>query len=52
MSEKISKKGISFVPSNDLTAEAKLKLESLMKKKDESLNKLVEGYRTGDFVIQ
>lgn len=52
MSEKVNKKGISFIPSDRISAEAKLKLEGVMKKKDENLNKIIEAYKSGALVPQ
>ena len=47
-----NKKGITFVPTGAVSEEAKLKLNALMIKKKERLNKLVEDYNAGNFVMQ
>lgn len=46
------KKGISFIPKNEVSAEAKTKLNKLMEAKKERLTKLVEAYRKGELVVQ
>ena len=52
MSEKAIKKGIKFVPANAVSKEAKHKLNELMERKKESLNKLVSDYKAGVLVPQ
>jgi len=52
MSEKVNIKGISFVPSSDISADAKLKLDGMMKKKSENLIKLVAAYKAGTLIPQ
>lgn len=52
MSEKAITKGIKFVPASALTTEAKHKLNEMMTRKKESLNKLVSDYKAGFLVPQ
>lgn len=52
MSGKFNNKGISFVPTSAVSKEAKLKLNDLMKKKEERLTKLVEDYNAGLLIPQ
>ena len=52
MSEKAVKKGIKFVPADALTEEAKIKLNEMMTRKKESLDKLVSDYKAGILVPQ
>lgn len=47
MEKKFNKKGITFVPKSEISPEAKAKLDALMEKKKESLNKLVSDYKAG-----
>lgn len=52
MNVKKSTKGFTFKPVGNLSPEAKVKIDALMKKKAERLNKVVEDYNTGRLVIQ
>ena len=52
MEKSFNKKGIVFVPRNEVSEEAKLKLNKLMESKKEHLNKLVEDYKAGKLVSQ
>lgn len=52
MSEKVTNKGIKFVPASAISAEAKHKLDDLMKRKKKGLNKLVSDYNAGVLVPQ
>lgn len=52
MSDSVSRKGISFVPTDEITAEAKAKIDKLVEGKKERLNKLVEDYRAGKYELQ
>lgn len=52
MEKKFNTKGIEFVPKNDVSEEAKLKLNKLVAGKTERLNKLVADYKAGKLVSQ
>lgn len=52
MSGEANKKGITFVPMNDVSEEAKLKLNELSRKKEERLNKLVLDFNAGKLNMQ
>lgn len=52
MSKNVSTKGISFIPSDNVSAITKLKLEGLKKRKTESINKLVDAYKRGELLPQ
>ena len=52
MSASVNTKGLKFVPANAVSKEAKHKLDELMKKKSESLTKLVEDYKSGKLSYQ
>ncbi len=46
MSENANKKGVSFKPVDELSKEAKDKLNALMTKKKESLERIISDYRS------
>jgi len=46
------KRGIDFVPSSEVSDEAKKKIERLLESKKERLNKLVEDYNSGKLSMQ
>ncbi|MEM6719293.1 MAG: hypothetical protein AAF611_08275 [Bacteroidota bacterium] len=52
MSEKAKTKGIDFVPANAVSDEAKHKLNEMMKRKKENLEKLVRDYKEGVLLPQ
>ena len=52
MSDSVSKKGISFVPTDEITEKTKVKIDKLVADKKERLNKLVEDYNAGKYELQ
>ena len=52
MNNSENNRGIKLVPVGDLTAEAKNKLNALMERKKESLDKLVDAYKSGRLTAQ
>lgn len=52
MNESVKMKGMSFVPTDEISAEAKMKIEELVAKKKERLTKLVEDYNSGKYELQ
>ena len=52
MDNKSNNKGMSFVPKNEVSAEAKSKLNKLAESKKEYLNKLVSDYNAGKLTHQ
>ena len=52
MEKKFYSKGMSFIPKDEVSAEAVSKLNKIMEEKKERLNKLVENYRAGNLVRQ
>ncbi len=52
MDNKSNNKGMSFVPKNEVSAEAKSKLNKLAESKKEYLNKLVNDYNAGKLTHQ
>lgn len=52
MEKSFNKKGMEFVPRNEVSNDAKLKLNKLMEEKREHLNKLVADYKAGKLVSQ
>lgn len=52
MTSSMSKKGISFVPTDEISAEARLKIEKLVEDKKDRINKLVEDYHAGKYDFQ
>ena len=52
MEKKINSKWIEFVPKNDVSIDAKLKLNKLIKDKNERLERLVSAYKNGKLLNQ
>lgn len=51
MKTEIRKRGITFIPINEISEEAKIKLEKMFSDKMERLNKLKEDYKLGKLKI-
>ena len=52
MEKKFNSKGIEFVPKNDVSIDAKLKLNKLIKDKNERLERPVSAYKNGKLLNQ